>query len=73
MWAFFTSLGLLFSYCNSCIGGFGPLETLGDPFSRGPQGLVPSTSGIISAALCLTPWGGARRFFATFCEVVHLI
>ena len=49
----FTSLGLFFSNCNSCIGGFGPFETLGDPFPRGPQGLVPSTSGIISPALLL--------------------
>ena len=40
-WALFTSLGLFFSNCNSCIRGFGPFETLGDPFPRGPQGLVP--------------------------------
>ena len=31
-WALFTSLGLFFSNCNSCIGGLGPFETLGDPF-----------------------------------------
>ena len=36
---------------SSSIGGFGPSQTLGDPFPRGPQGLVPSTSGIISPAL----------------------
>ena len=47
----FSSLGLFFSNCNSCIGGFGPFETLGDHFPRGPQGLVPSTSGIIYPAL----------------------
>ena len=29
-------LGLFFSNCNSCIGGFGPFVTLGDPFPRGP-------------------------------------
>ena len=33
------------------IGSFGSFDTLGDPFPRGPQGLVPSTSGIISPAL----------------------
>ena len=33
---FFTSLRLFFSNCNSCIGGFGPFDTLGDPFPRGP-------------------------------------
>ena len=33
--ALFTSLGLFFSNCNSCIGGFGPFETLVDPFPRG--------------------------------------
>ena len=26
----------VFSNCNSCIGGFGPFEILGDPFPRGP-------------------------------------
>ena len=53
---FFASLGLFFSTCNSCIGGFGPFETLTDPFPRGPQGLVPPpppTSGIISPALTI--------------------
>ena len=51
--ALFTSLGLhfFFSNCNNCIGGFGPFETLGDPFPGGPEGLVPSTSGIISPVL----------------------
>ena len=29
----------VFSNFNSCIGGFRPFETLGDPFPRGPQGL----------------------------------
>ena len=42
---------LFFSNCNSCIGGLGPLGTLGDLFLEGSQGLVPSTSGIISPAL----------------------
>ena len=27
---------IVFSNCNSCIGDFGPFETLGDPFPRGP-------------------------------------
>ena len=36
-WALFTSLGLFFSNCNSCIGGFSPFKTLGDPLPRGPQ------------------------------------
>ena len=31
-WALFTYLGLLFSNCNSSIGGFRPFETLEDPF-----------------------------------------
>ena len=35
-WALFTSLGPFFSNSNSCIGGFGPFETLGDPSPRGP-------------------------------------
>ena len=35
-WALFTSLGLFFSNCNSSIGSFGPFETLGDTFPRGP-------------------------------------
>ena len=35
-WILFTSLGVLFSNYNSCIGVFGPFETLGDPFPRGP-------------------------------------
>ena len=26
----------VFSNCNSCIGGFGPFDTLEDPFPRGP-------------------------------------
>ena len=33
------------------IGGFGPLETLGDPFPWGPLMPSPPTSGIISPAL----------------------
>ena len=37
----FTSLGLFFSNCNSCIGGFGPFETLEDPFPRRPPGPSP--------------------------------
>ena len=41
----------VFSNCNSCIGGFGPFETLVDPFPRGPQRPSPPTSGIISPAL----------------------
>ena len=41
-WALFTSLGLFFSNCNSCIGGFGPFETLGDPFPRGPPRPSPT-------------------------------
>ena len=54
-WALFTSLGPFFSNSNSCIGGFGPLETLGDPFPRGPPrpSPPPPTSGIISPALPL--------------------
>ena len=40
-WALFTSLGLFFSNCNNCIGGFGPFETLGDPFPRGPPKPCP--------------------------------
>ena len=49
---------LLFDYFSAIsvvvgIGGFGPFETLGDRFPRGPQGLVPSTAGIISPALQL--------------------
>ena len=48
---FFITLRLFFSNYNSCTGGFGPFETLGDPFPRGPQGLVPSTSGNLSPAL----------------------
>ena len=31
----------VFSNCNSCIGGFGPLETLEDPFPRGPPEPIP--------------------------------
>ena len=62
-WALLTSLGLFFSNSNSCIGvrisykgGFGPFETLGDPFPRGPPRPSPPTSGIISPALpCLRP------------------
>ena len=46
-----TSLGLFFSNCNSCEGGFGPFETLGDPFPRGPPRPSLPTSGIISPAL----------------------
>ena len=48
---------LLFLDCFSAIaiivgiGGFGPFETLGTLYLEGPQGLVPSTSGIISPAL----------------------
>ena len=50
-WTFF------FSNCNSCISSFGPFETLGDPFLRAPpQGLVPSTSGIISLVLVSLEW-----------------
>ena len=52
-WALFTSLGLFSGDCNSFICGFGPFETLEGPFPRGPQGLVPSTSRIISPALDL--------------------
>ena len=37
----FTSLELFFSSCHSCIGGFGPFETLGPLFSEGPRSLVP--------------------------------
>ena len=40
-----------FSNCNSCIGGFGPFETLEDPFPRGHTGPSPPISGIISQAL----------------------
>ena len=37
-WTVFTSLGLFFSICNSCIGGFGPFKTLGIPFpGRAPK------------------------------------
>ena len=56
-WALFTSLGLFFSNCKSCIGGFGPFETFGDPFPRGPPrpSPPPPTSRIISPAL-LTCW-----------------
>ena len=46
-WALFTSLGLQLqskNNCNSCIGGFGPFETLGDPFSRGPPRPSPPPS-----------------------------
>ena len=44
---------LLLFDCFSAIsiGGFGPFETFGDPFPRRPQGLVPSTSGIISPGI----------------------
>ena len=47
----------VFSNCNSCIGGFGPFETLEEPFPRGGGGPEPSppTSGIISPALVGTP------------------
>ena len=33
------------------MGGFGPFETLEDPFPRGPPEPSPPTSGIISLAL----------------------
>ena len=36
------------------MGCLGPFETLGALFLEGPQGLVPSTSGIISPALTVT-------------------
>ena len=40
--ALFTSLGPFSAIVIVVgIGGFGPFETLGAPFSRGPQGLVP--------------------------------
>ena len=37
----FGSLGLFFSNSNSCIGGFGPFDTLGDPSPRGPPRSSP--------------------------------
>ena len=33
---FLLLLNCFFSNCNNCIGGFGPFETLEDPFPRGP-------------------------------------
>ena len=58
-WALFTSFGLFFSNCNSCIGGFGPFATLKDPFPRGTPRPSPLTSRIISPALC-SPGAGQR-------------
>ena len=49
-WTFFSAIAIVVG-----IGDFGPFETPGDPFPRGPQGLVPSTSGIISPALRALP------------------
>ena len=48
---FLLLLGQFFSNCNSCIGGLGPLRHLQTLFLGGPQGLVPSTSELISPAL----------------------
>ena len=53
-WALFTSLGLFFSNCNSSIGGFGPFDTLRDPFPRGPQGLVAPPPPSLDSFL--QPW-----------------
>ena len=50
-WVLFTSFGLFFSNCNSCIGGFGPFASLKDPFPRGPPRPCPPTSRIVSPAL----------------------
>ena len=50
----FTSLGLLFSNCNSCIHlVLGHLRHLGTLFLQGPQGLVPPRLESF-----LQPWGG---------------
>ena len=52
-WALFTSLVLFFSNCSSCIGGFGPFETLGDPFPRGPpRSSPPHLSNHLSSPVC---------------------
>ena len=54
-WTLFASLGLFFSNCNSCIGSFGPFETLGSLYLEGPPRPSPPppppTSGILSPAL----------------------
>ena len=50
----------VFSNCNSCIGGFGPFEILGDPFPRGPQGLVPPPPPPLESFL--QPWHAVHLF-----------
>ena len=78
-WALFTSLGMFFSNYNSCIGGFGPFETLGDSFLRGPPRPSLPTSRIIYPALTadhvVHAVRGARRRTAssTFLTPSHAV
>ena len=61
----FTSIRLFFSNCKSCMGSFGPFETLGDPFPRGPprpSPLPPLESFLqpcrmrMHTSICHSPW-----------------
>ena len=50
---FLLLLGCFLAIAIVVIGGFGPFETLGDPFPQGPPRPSPPNSGIISPALPL--------------------
>ena len=57
-----------FSNFNSCIGGFGPIASLKDPFPRGPPRPSSPTSRIISPALVLTHASDKFEFTTKECN-----
>ena len=68
----------VFSNCNSCIGGFRPFDTLGDPFPRGPP--RPSTlhlgNHVSSPAICQGQVSRNRSVVGTCwncCTVSHFV